>query len=106
MLVVDNESEGWLGYSAADTRRGAYLIPLWVVTQWRMAWHCRLATWLPTSTLRQPRAVSLSRVARRVLGRAVLAPERLYAGVHHRVGLHGPAQTRVRQARHEDHRPQ
>ena len=47
----------------------------------------------------------LPRVDRRLVGSAVLAPEGLHAGLHHRARLHGEDQARVRQAQHEDHRP-
>ena len=46
----------------------------------------------------------LPRLDRRRLGGAVLAPEGLHAGLHHRARLHGEHQAGVRQARHEDHR--
>ena len=39
------------------------------------------------------RRPSISRVDRRFLGGAVLAPEGLHAGLHDRAGLHGQAQT-------------
>ena len=47
----------------------------------------------------------LPRLPRRQLGRPVLAPEGLHAGVHDRARLHGEDQARVRQAQREDPRP-
>ena len=47
----------------------------------------------------------LPRVEGRQLGRALLAPEGLHAGVHHRAGPRGRAQARVRQAQREGRRP-
>ena len=52
------------------------------------------------------RAHQLSRVARRLVGRAVLAPQGLHARLHDRARLHGEAQAGVRQAQRQDHRPQ
>ena len=48
----------------------------------------------------------LPRVHRRRLVRAVLAPGRLHAGLHHRARRHRQARGRVEQARHQGHRPQ
>ena len=45
------------------------------------------------------------RLDRRLLGRAVLAPEGLHAGVHDRARLHGEDQAGVRPSQREDHRP-
>src|SRR5688500_15666817 len=67
------------------------------------------ATWRHRTRLRggnDGRPDYLSPVAWRFVGRAVFTPQGLYAGVHHRVGLHGAAQARVRQTRHEGHRPE
>ncbi len=47
----------------------------------------------------------LPRLARRLLGGAVLAPQGLHAGLHDRARLHGEDQARVRPPRREDHRP-
>ena len=47
----------------------------------------------------------LPRLDRRLVGRAVLAPEGLHAGLHDRARLHGEDQARVRPAQREDHRP-
>ena len=55
-------------------------------------------------TTRRPHP--LPRVARQFLGRAVLAPEGLHPGLHHRARLHGEDQAGIRQARRQDHRPQ
>ena len=46
----------------------------------------------------------LPRVARRLVGRAVLAPARLHARLHDRARLHGQDQAGVRPPRREDHR--
>ena len=43
---------------------------------------------------------------RRWLGHPVLASQGLHPGLHHRTGLHGRAEAGVRQAQHQDHRPQ
>ena len=42
----------------------------------------------------------------RQLGHPVLASQGLHPGLHDRARLHGPAEARIRQAQHEDHRPQ
>ena len=47
----------------------------------------------------------LPRLDRRRLGRPVLAPARLHAGLHDRARLHGLDQARLRQPQREDHRP-
>ena len=71
------------------------------------SWHCELAIMAPDfDSGNDRRAHPLSRVAGRLLGRAVLAPEGLHAGLHHGAGLHGAAEAGIRQAQHEDHRPQ
>ncbi len=61
----------------------------------------------PTSPPRRREGIDpLPRVARRQLGRAVLAPQGLHAGMHHRAGRGRPHQARVRQARREGDRTQ
>ena len=44
------------------------------------------------------------RLDRRLVGGALLAPEGLHAGLHHRARLHGEDPARVRPAQREDHR--
>jgi hypothetical protein len=43
-------------------------------------------------------------MGRQFLGRAVFAPGRLYAGLHHRTGPDGQAEAGVRQAQRQGHR--
>ena len=64
------------------------------------------ATRPPTSRPRPPRAPSTSRVPRRQLGCALLAPGRLHPRVHHRARRVREAQGRVRPAQREAHRPE
>jgi hypothetical protein len=47
-----------------------------------------------------------SRMDRRRLGDPVLAPQGLHPGLHDRARLHGGAEAGIRQAQHQDHRPQ
>ena len=48
----------------------------------------------------------LPRLPRRLLGRAVLTPRRLHAGLHDRAGESGGVERRVREAKHEGRRAQ
>src|SRR5687768_4231124 len=48
----------------------------------------------------------VSRLDRRLVGRAVLASEGLHSCLHHRARLHGEAEARVRQTQREDYRAQ
>ena len=70
---------------------------------WHGADHRRHRTRLRGRHHRGPHP--LPRVGRRRLGRPLLAPARVHAGVHHRAGLHGVDQARVRPPRREDPRP-
>ena len=49
--------------------------------------------------------IELPRLAGRLLGRAVLPPQGLHPGLHHRARLRRQAQARVRQAQRQGHRP-
>ena len=69
------------------------------------SWHSSSTTLPRISKPRPPKARSASTTGSATNGRAVLAPQGLHAGLHHRARLHGQDQARVRQARRQDHRP-
>ena len=75
--------------------------------EWRGLWRCALARQLRISKPKRPQGrIRFHEWIGGSWGGAVLTPEGLHAGLHDRAGLHGAAQAGVRQAQHEDHRPQ
>ena len=76
-------------------------------THWRCTMQLRIGDEAPDFTAETTAGHDpFPRMDRQRLGDPVLPSQGLHAGVHHRAGLHGPAEARVRQAQHQDHRPE